>query len=100
MVGTYRVGRQDPIFRKLASKIVNKLTNKIAKLNIKDYGCMLRGYNRRIIDIINISKESTTFIPALGQKFVANPIELPVAHRERELGTSKYGLFSADKTQL
>ena len=93
VVGTYRVGRQDPIFRKLASKIVNKLTNKIAKLNIKDYGCMLRGYNRRIIDIINISKESTTFIPALGQKFAANPIELPVAHRERELGTSKYGLF-------
>lgn len=93
VVGTYRIGRQDPIFRKVASKIVNKLTNKIAKLDIKDYGCMLRGYDRRIIDIINISKESTTFIPALARKFAANPIELPVAHREREMGTSKYGLF-------
>ena len=45
VVGTYRIGRQDPIFRKVASKIVNKLTNKIAKLDIKDYGCMLRGYD-------------------------------------------------------
>ena len=93
VVGTYRVGRQDPIFRKVASKIVNKLTNRIAKLDIKDYGCMLRGYDRRIIDIINFSKESTTFIPALGQKFAASPVEIAVAHRERELGTSKYGLF-------
>jgi undecaprenyl-phosphate 4-deoxy-4-formamido-L-arabinose transferase len=93
LVGTFRIGRQDPIFRKVASKLVNKLTNRIAKLNIKDYGCMLRGYSRRIIEIINISKESTTFIPALGQKFAANPIEIPVAHREREMGTSKYGIF-------
>ena len=93
LVGTYRIGRQDPLFRKVASKLVNKLTNRIARLNIKDYGCMLRGYSRRIIEIINISKESTTFIPALGQKFAANPIEIPVAHREREMGSSKYGIF-------
>ncbi len=93
LVGTYRKGRQDPLFRKVASKMVNKFTNRIARLNIRDYGCMLRGYSRRIVDIINISRESTTFIPALGQKFAANPIEIPVAHREREMGTSKYGLF-------
>lgn len=93
LVGTYRVGRQDPIFRKVASKFVNRLTNRIARLNIRDYGCMLRGYSRRIIDIINGSRESTTFIPALGQKFASNPIEIPVAHREREMGTSKYSIF-------
>jgi len=93
VVGSYRINRQDPIFRKIASKIVNKITNKIAKLNIRDYGCMLRGYDRKIVDIINESQESTTFIPALGQKFAANPVEIPVAHKERESGTSKYGIF-------
>nr|MCR5336282.1 glycosyltransferase [Synergistes sp.] len=91
--GTYRVGRRDPLFRRLASKCVNRITNRIAKLRIQDYGCMLRGYDRRIIDIINESRESTTFIPALAQKFAVNPAEIPVAHRERELGRSKYGLF-------
>lgn len=93
VVGTYRVKRRDSAFRKIVSLLANKLTNKIAKLNITDYGCMLRGYDKRIIEIINESKESTTFIPALGQKFAANPIEIPVTHKERELGTSKYGLF-------
>jgi len=93
LVGTYRKGRQDPLFRKVASKIVNRITNRIARLNIRDYGCMLRGYSKRIVEIIKISRESTTFIPALGQKFAANPIEIPVAHKEREMGTSKYGIF-------
>ncbi len=93
VVGTYRVGRRDPIFRKVASRCVNKITNRIAKLHISDYGCMLRGYDRRIVDIINESRESTTFIPALAQKFAHNPAEIPVAHRERERGESKYGLF-------
>jgi undecaprenyl-phosphate 4-deoxy-4-formamido-L-arabinose transferase len=93
LVGTYRIGRRDPVFRKVSSRLVNKLTNRIARLDIRDYGCMLRGYSRRIVDIINISRETTTFIPALGQKFAASPIEIPVAHREREMGTSKYGLF-------
>ena len=44
--------------------MVNKITNRITKLNIRDYGCMLRGYSRRIVEIINVSRESTTFIPA------------------------------------
>ncbi|MDR1515193.1 MAG: glycosyltransferase [Synergistaceae bacterium] len=92
VVGTYRIDRQDPIFRKVASRMVNRLTNRMARLDIRDYGCMLRGYDRRIIDIINASCETTTFIPALGRKFAANPVEIPVTHRERERGVSKYGI--------
>lgn len=93
VVGTCRQNRHDPFFRKAASKIVNKLTNSITGLRINDYGCMLRGYSRRIIDIIAHSDESTTFIPALGQKYAVNPVEIAVAHREREFGMSKYSMF-------
>lgn len=93
VVGTYRVGRRDPLFRKIASKIVNKVTNRIAHLSIKDYGCMMRGYDRRIIEIINASREKTTFIPALAQKFAVTPEEIPIAHTERARGVSKYGLI-------
>ncbi|GHV52152.1 UDP-4-amino-4-deoxy-L-arabinose-oxoglutarate aminotransferase [Synergistales bacterium] len=92
VVGTYRLGRRDPLFRKAASKIVNVITRRIAKLDIKDYGCMMRGYSRRIIDIINAGQETATFIPALGRKFAVNPVELPIPHRERERGESKYGI--------
>ena len=68
VVGTCRQNRHDPLFRKVASRFVNRMTNRISGLHISDYGCMLRGYSRRIVDIIVQSRESTTFIPALGQK--------------------------------
>lgn len=93
LVGTYRANRRDPLFRKVASKLVNRVTNRISGLNLRDYGCMLRGYSRNIVKIIIDSEETTTFIPALAQKFAINPIEIQVAHNEREYGTSKYGLF-------
>lgn len=93
VVGTYRADRHDPIFRKIVSKIANKVTNKIARLDIRDYGCMLRGYDRSIVDIISRAQETTTFIPALARRFASYPIEIPVQHRERVLGTSKYGVF-------
>jgi undecaprenyl-phosphate 4-deoxy-4-formamido-L-arabinose transferase len=93
VVGTVRSGRQDPLFRKFASKLVNRLSNRITGLKLHDYGCMMRGYNRRIINFINQCKETTTFIPALAQKFAMNPVEIPIAHSEREQGQSKYGLY-------
>lgn len=92
VVGTYRVRRKDPFLRKLASKIVGRITNRITKLNMSDYGCMMRGYDGRIIEIINASCETATFIPALAQKFAVNPVEIPIAHKKREKGMSKYGL--------
>ncbi|MDD3688780.1 MAG: glycosyltransferase [Synergistaceae bacterium] len=93
VVGTIRQNRQDPKFRKMASRIVNSITNRITGLQLNDYGCMLRGYRRDIVNIINQSFESTTFIPALAQKFAVNPVEIPVTHSEREHGTSKYSFF-------
>lgn len=93
VVGTYRADRHDPLFRKAVSKLANKVTNKIASLDIRDYGCMLRGYARHIIDMINSAQEATTFIPALARKYASDPIEIPVEHKERERGVSKYGFF-------
>jgi len=93
VVGTIRKFRQDPLFRKAASKMVNAVTNRITGLRLHDYGCMLRGYDRRIVDLILQCRETTTFIPALGQKFAVNPVEITVRHSERAKGESKYGLF-------
>lgn len=93
VVGTVRVQRRDAFFRKAASRIVNRVTNRITGLSLHDYGCMLRGYRRDVVDIINEASESTTFIPALAQKFAVNPVEIDVGHSERERGASKYSLF-------
>jgi undecaprenyl-phosphate 4-deoxy-4-formamido-L-arabinose transferase len=93
VVGTIRKNRRDSLFRVTASRIVNRLTNRITGLALHDYGCMLRAYRRDVIDIINESAETTAFIPALAQKFATNPVEIEVSHNEREQGQSKYSLF-------
>lgn len=93
VVGTIRRKRQDSLFRKLASRVVNITTNKMTGMKMSDYGCMLRAYHRNIIDNINRCGESTTFIPALAQTFASRPTEIEVAHAERAAGESKYSLY-------
>ena len=93
VVGTIRLKRKDTFFRKTASRLVNKFMNRITGFALKDYGCMLRGYRRDIVDIINEAGEASTFLPALAQKFAGNPIEIEVSHSEREGGESKYSMF-------
>jgi undecaprenyl-phosphate 4-deoxy-4-formamido-L-arabinose transferase len=93
VVGTIRQKRQDSLFRKLASRVVNITTNKMTGMKMNDYGCMLRAYHRNIIENINRCGESTTFIPALAQTFASNPTEIEVAHAERSAGESKYSLY-------
>ena len=93
VVGTIRQKRQDSLFRKAASRIVNITTNKMTGMQMSDYGCMLRAYNRNVINNINRCQETTTFIPALAQTFSANPTEIEVGHAERAEGESKYSLY-------
>jgi undecaprenyl-phosphate 4-deoxy-4-formamido-L-arabinose transferase len=94
VVGSIRQQRQDSLFRKLASRVVNITTNKMTGMKMNDYGCMLRAYHRNIIENINRCGESTTFIPALAQTFASNPTEIEVAHAERAAGESKYSLYN------
>ena len=54
---------------------------------------MLRGYSRRIVDLVRQCDESNTFIPALAYTFAANPTEIIVKHEERFAGESKYSLY-------
>jgi undecaprenyl-phosphate 4-deoxy-4-formamido-L-arabinose transferase len=93
VVGTIRQKRQDTLFRRAASRIVNITTNKMTGMHMSDYGCMLRAYNRDVVNNINRCQETTTFIPALAQTFSANPAEVEVAHAERAVGESKYSLY-------
>ena len=93
VIGTIRMKRKDTFFRRTASRIVNRIMNRMTSFTLSDYGCMLRGYSREIVDIINEAKETSTFIPALAQKFAVNPVEIEIAHSEREYGESKYSIF-------
>jgi undecaprenyl-phosphate 4-deoxy-4-formamido-L-arabinose transferase len=93
VVGTIRQGRRDTIFRRVASRLVNRTTALITGMRLNDYGCMLRGYHRDVVDVMSASDEAATFIPALAQQYARRPVEIPVSHAERTAGESKYSLY-------
>jgi undecaprenyl-phosphate 4-deoxy-4-formamido-L-arabinose transferase len=92
-VGTIRVGRQDVLWRKAASRLMNRLREGTTSIRITDQGCMLRGYHRSVIDAVNRCAEVSTYVPALAYTFARHPVEIKVAHAERTVGQSKYSLF-------
>jgi len=92
-VGSIRRQRQDVTWRKLASRAMNSLREKLTRIQMTDQGCMLRAYDRKIIDAITQSREVSTYIPALAYTFAANPTEVTVEHEERAAGESKYSLY-------
>ncbi|NRN28075.1 undecaprenyl-phosphate 4-deoxy-4-formamido-L-arabinose transferase [Photorhabdus heterorhabditis] len=93
VVGTRRANRQDSLFRKTASKIINAMITKATGRSMGDYGCMLRAYRRHIIEAMLQCHERSTFIPILANTFARKTIEIDVAHAEREFGDSKYNFM-------
>jgi undecaprenyl-phosphate 4-deoxy-4-formamido-L-arabinose transferase len=92
-VGTIRRLRQDSLFRRYASKAMNKVRERITSIKMTDQGCMLRAYSRDIVKAINYTKDTSTYIPALAYSFASNPVEIEVGHEERYAGESKYSLY-------
>ncbi len=93
-IGSIRKQRNDSWWRHVASRAMNNLRERITRIKITDQGCMLRAYDRGIIDAINSCKEVNTFIPALAYTFARKPAEVVVEHEERAEGESKYSLYS------
>jgi undecaprenyl-phosphate 4-deoxy-4-formamido-L-arabinose transferase len=93
-VGSIRRKRNDSLWRHVASRLMNRLRERLTRIKMTDQGCMMRAYSRRIIDTINRCNELHTFIPALAYQFAQNPTEVVVGHEERFAGESKYSLYS------
>ena len=92
-VGTVRLNRHDVLWRKAASRLMNRVRERTTQVRITDQGCMLRGYHRSVVDAINRCVEVSTFVPALGYTFARHPTEIEVTHAERAVGQSKYSIY-------
>ena len=100
VVGSVRIKRQDSLFRRLASRLVNRVTSMATGVHLSDYGCMLRAYRRGVVKTLCQSKEISTFIPVLADMFAGRVTEVPVAHAERLRGESKYSLWKLVRLQF
>jgi undecaprenyl-phosphate 4-deoxy-4-formamido-L-arabinose transferase len=92
-VGGVRRTREDAWWRRTASRLMNRLRERITRIRMTDQGCMLRAYSRDIVDAIVAAREVSTFIPALAYTFAHRPIEVDVLHEERAAGQSKYSMY-------
>ena len=75
MVGGWREERQDQAYRRIASRLHNRLTSMIVGVPMHDYGCMLRAYRRHIIDTVIECDEKAAFVPALANTFAKRVAE-------------------------
>jgi len=93
VVSGWRKDRKDKaVSRKLPSMLANALISRMTHVRLHDYGCTLKAYRRTIIEAINLYGELHRFVPALAHQVGARVTEIPVNHRPRTAGTSKYGI--------
>lgn len=94
MVIGVRVNRRDTFARRLQSRIGNGVRNWITKDNITDTGCSLKLVRRDAIDRVRLFTGMHRFLPTLVRMDGYKVIEMPVNHRPRQFGVSKYGAMN------
>jgi glycosyltransferase involved in cell wall biosynthesis len=93
VVSGWRRDRQDPFLnRRLPSILANKLISVMTGVALHDYGCTLKAYRRDVIRDVHLYGEMHRFIPALARWVGGTVDEIPVNHRPRRFGASKYGI--------
>jgi glycosyltransferase involved in cell wall biosynthesis len=94
MVCGWRKNRKDnTISRTIPSKIANWLISRMTGVAIHDTGCSLKAYRADLIKGTRLYSEMHRFIPAIASMSGTRITEIVVAHRAREFGQSKYGIF-------
>jgi undecaprenyl-phosphate 4-deoxy-4-formamido-L-arabinose transferase len=100
VVGSVRRNRQDSLFRRVMSSMINSAVRRSTGVLMHDYGCMLRAYDRGVVDALLQCRERGTFIPILANSFATRTTEVAVAHDAREAGNSKYSLWKLINLQF
>ena len=93
IVAGWRKDRKDTfVNRRLPSIIANRLISKATGVALHDYGCSLKVFRAEIVKQMRLYGEMHRFLPAIAGDLGARVTEIPVNHRPRTLGRSKYGL--------
>lgn len=92
LVTGWKVKRKDPLNKRLPSKLFNWVTSKTFKLKLNDYNCGFKAYSKELVKELDIYGEMHRYVPALADAKGFKVGEIPVHHRMREFGKSKYGI--------
>ena len=92
LVCGYRAQRKDTLVKRLTSRIANFVRSRFTRDGVRDTGCTLKAMRRECVRTLVPFKGMHRFIPALVKGAGYRLVEVPVNHRARKFGTSKYGL--------
>ena len=92
LVCGYRAQRRDTLAKRLTSWIANTVRSRFTKDGVRDTGCTLKAMRRECVSALVPFKGMHRFIPALIKGAGYRIVEIPVNHRPRRFGQSKYGL--------
>ena len=92
VVSGWRKDRKDNFLRRIPSRLANWLIGLVTGVHLHDYGCTLKAYRATAIQGMRLYGEMHRFLPALAYQEGARITEIPVRHRPRRYGQSKYGM--------
>jgi dolichol-phosphate mannosyltransferase len=92
VVNGVRVDRRDGWLRKLSSRIGNGFRNWVTRESVSDVGCSLRAMRSGYLKRVKLFRGMHRFLPTLLRMEGATVTEIPVSHRPRRHGSSKYGV--------
>ena len=92
LVSGWKTKRRDPLRRRIPSKIFNRVAGWMSGLRLHDMNCGLKAYRAEVVHNLVLYGELHRFIPVLAHEQGYRIAELPVHHRPREHGRSRYGL--------
>ena len=92
LVCGYRAQRRDTRVKRLTSRIANAVRSRYTKDGVRDTGCTLKAMRRECVSALFPFKGMHRFIPALIKDAGYQLVEIPVNHRPRRFGQTKYGL--------
>jgi len=94
LVCGYRARRKDTLTKRLTSRVANFVRSRFTKDYVRDTGCTLKAMRRECVDALVPFKGMHRFIPALIRGAGYRLVEIPVNHRPRRFGQTKYGFGS------
>jgi dolichol-phosphate mannosyltransferase len=92
LVCGYRAQRKDTVVKRITSRVANFVRSRFTRDGVRDTGCTLKAMRRDCIAALVPFKGMHRFIPALVKGAGYRLVEIPVNHRPRRFGQSKYGL--------
>ncbi len=93
-VAGYRAARADSAWKRFQSRIANGVRNRLNRETIRDTGCSLKAFRADALRALPLFTGMHRFLPTLVKMHGGTVTEVPVRHRPRRGGTTKYGMWN------